>query len=249
MMTTGIDEKNRKFYDALWSKTYLTNPRIFNTWPLASSLASSSPMRLEVGAGMRPRLPIAGTHFIDASPPAVARLSASGGVARCGQITELPFEDGAFDFVAAFDVIEHVDDGQRAFAELCRVLKADGCLAFSVPLHPDRWTEFDDCVGHSRRYIPADLLELIEANGLYVEKSCVFGMQSNSPRLLRFTVMGLTEHQSMAIRMYNWLFLPLGIVLQKKLRFSDGLIELDGVHEALLVCRRQGSRGAATSQE
>jgi SAM-dependent methyltransferase len=240
MKTSGLDEKNRSFYDALWSKTYLTNPKIFNTWPLVSSLVPSAPMRLEVGAGMRPRLPIAGTHFIDASPPAVTRLSSSGGFARCGHITDLPFDDAKFDFVAAFDVIEHVDDGPRAIAELCRVMSKDGCLVFSVPLHPEHWTEFDDVVGHSRRYVPSDLLELIAANGLYVEKSCVFGMQSNSPRLLRFTVKGLTEHQSMAIRMYNWLFLPLGIVLQKRLKFSDGLIDLDDVHEALLVCRRKG---------
>ena len=243
MTTTGIDEKNRKFYDALWSKTYLTNPRIFNTWPLVSSLARSTPMRLEVGAGMRPRLPIAGTHFIDASPPAVERLCSSGGIARCGHIVDLPFADGTFGFVAAFDVIEHVEDGRRAFAELCRVLSKDGCLTFSVPLHPERWTEFDDLVGHSRRYVPADLLELIAANGLYVEKSCEFGMQSNNPHLLRFTVNGLTEHQSMAIRMYNWLFFPLGLVLQKKLRFSDGLVDLASVHEALLVCRRKAGPG------
>jgi SAM-dependent methyltransferase len=242
---SGLDEKNRRFYDTLWSKTYLTSPKRFNTWPLASTLAASAPMRLEVGAGMRPRLPIAGTHFIDASPPAVARLNGRGGIARCGQITELPYADGLFDFVAAFDVIEHVEDGRRAFSELCRVLGPDGCLAFSVPLHPAHWTIFDDYVGHARRYLPAELLELISANGLYVEKSCVFGMQSNSPRLLKFTVMGLTEHQSMAIRMYNWLFLPLGIVLQKPLKFSDGLMDLEGVHEALLVCRRQARRAGS----
>jgi SAM-dependent methyltransferase len=239
MTTSGLDEKNRRFYDTLWSKTYLTSPRSFNTWPLVSSLLGSEDKRLEVGAGMRPRLPIAGTHFIDASPPAVERLNARGGIAQCGQITELPFADATFDFVAAFDVIEHVEDGGRAFSELCRVLAPGGCLAFSVPLHPAHWTEFDDYVGHARRYVPSDLLELIAANGLYVERSCVFGMQSNSPRLLRFTVKGLTEHQSMAIRMYNWLFLPLGIVLQRPLKFSDGMIDLDGVHEALMVCRRR----------
>jgi SAM-dependent methyltransferase len=243
MMMSGLDEKNRRFYDTLWSKTYLTSPKRFNTWPLVCALLPPDGLRLEVGAGMRPRLPIAGTHFIDASPPAVARLNAGGGIAQCGQITELPFADGMFDFVAAFDVIEHVEDGGRAFSELCRVLGPDGRLAFSVPLHPAHWTEFDDYVGHARRYVPADLMGLIEANGLSVEKSCVFGMQSNSPRLLRFTVKGLTEHQSMAIRMYNWLFLPLGMVLQRPLRFSDGLIDLAGVHEALLVCRRKTSAG------
>jgi SAM-dependent methyltransferase len=238
MTASGLDEKNRRFYDTLWSKTYLTSPKRFNTWPLVSSLMASAPMRLEVGAGMRPRLPIAGTHFIDASPPAVERLNTRGGVAQCGQITGLPFADATFDLVAAFDVIEHVEDGGRAFSELCRVLKPEGCLVFSVPLHPAHWTEFDDYVGHARRYVPADLLKIIADNGLYVEKSCVFGMQSNSPRLLHFTVKGLTEHQSIAIRMYNWLFFPLGVVLQRPLKFSDGLMDLDGVHEALMVCRR-----------
>ena len=89
MTASGLDEKNRRFYDTLWSKTYLTSPKRFNTWPLVSSLTASAPKRLEVGAGMRPRLPIAGTHFIDASPPAVERLNARGGIAQCGQITEL----------------------------------------------------------------------------------------------------------------------------------------------------------------
>ena len=50
------------------------------------------------------------------------------------------------------------------FAELSRVLKADGRLIFSVPLYPAHWTEFDDCVGHARRYVPEELLRLIQLN-------------------------------------------------------------------------------------
>ena len=232
---------NSEFYDVLWSKTYLTSPRRFNTWPLIASLLTAAPTRLEVGPGLRPRLPIAGTHFLDLSPPAVARLNAGGGIAQSGQITKLPYADGAFDLVAACDVIEHVNDDRRVFAELSRVLKDGGRLIFSVPLHPAHWTEFDDFVGHARRYLPADLLGLIAANGLVVEKSAVFGMQSNNPRLLRLAVKGLTEHRAAAIRWYNWLFLPIGMLLQKRLRWTNGLMDLAGVHEILLVCRREAS--------
>jgi SAM-dependent methyltransferase len=239
MKPSDLVAKNSEFYDALWSKTYLTSPRHFNTWPLISTLLPPAAMRLEVGPGLRPRLPIAGTHFLDLSPPAIARLNAGGGMARSGQITALPFADGIFDLVVAFDVIEHVEDDRRVFAELSRVLKEGGCLVFSVPLHPAHWTEFDDCVGHARRYVPAELLELIAGNGLVVEKSAVFGMRSNNPRLLRFAVKGLTEHRSAAIRWYNWLFLPIGMLLQKRLKLADGLIDLAGVHEILLVCRRR----------
>lgn len=239
MKPTNLVAKNSEFYDSLWSKTYLTNPRHFNTWPLLSKLVSTAPMRLEVGPGLRPRLPVAGTHFLDLSPSAVVRLSASGGLARCGQITELPFADGSFDLVVACDVIEHVADDQRAFGELSRVLKEGGRLVFSVPLYPARWTVFDDCVGHARRYGPDKLAEVIAAHGLVVERSASFGMQSNNPRLLRFSVKGLTEHRAMAIRCYNWLFLPLGMLFQKRLKWSEGWIDLTGVDEVLVVCRRQ----------
>jgi len=228
MKSNALVAKNSEFYDAFWASTYLTRPERFNTWPLISSLLPAAPLRLEIGPGLRPRLPLAGTHFLDLSPPVIKRLNARGGIAQTGEITALPFDDGSFDLVTAFDVVEHVENDRRVFAELTRVLKPDGHLVFSVPLHPARWTTFDDCVGHARRYEPAVLQELIAGHGLVVEKSAVFGMQSNSPRLLRFTVNGLTRHRAVAVRCYNWLFFPLGMLLQRRLKFADGLDECDG---------------------
>ena len=141
---------NREFYDALWGKARLERPDRFNTWPLVSALLPSAPARLEIGPGLRPRLPIAGTHFIDISPPVIERLNACGGIAVPGEIGALPFNDQEFDLVCAFDVIEHTQDDRRVFAELSRVLKDSGVLIFSVPLYPDLWTEFDDWVGAER---------------------------------------------------------------------------------------------------
>ena len=238
MKSSALVAKNSEFYDAFWSKTYLTRPERFNTWPLISALLPAAPLRLEIGPGLRPRLPIAGTHFLDISPPVIERLNARGGIAQSGEITALPFNAGIFDLVTAFDVVEHVENDRRVFAELTRVLKQDGRLIFSVPLHPAHWTTFDDYVGHARRYEPAALQELIASHGLVVEKSAVFGMQSNNPRLLHYAVQGLTRHHSAAVRWYNWLFFPLGMLLQKRLKFADGLMNLTDVHEVLLVCRR-----------
>jgi len=110
MNPRDLAARNRKFYDTLWAETYLTRPERFNTWRLISALLPTSENRLEVGPGLRPRLPIVGTHFVDASPPAITRLSARGGLARLGEITALPYADSAFDLVAAIDVIEHVAD-------------------------------------------------------------------------------------------------------------------------------------------
>jgi SAM-dependent methyltransferase len=244
MNTNALVEKNRRFYDAFWTRTYLTRPERFNTWPLVSTLLAAAGSRLEIGPGLRPRLAVAGTHFIDLSPPVVARLNAGGGIARAGEITALPFANGRFDLVAAFDVVEHVEDDRRVFAELTRVLKPGGRLIFSVPLHPAHWTEFDDYVGHARRYEPAVLLERLASHRLVVEQSAVFGMQSNNPRLLRLAVQGLVRHPVAASRCYNWLFFPLGLLLQSRLKLTAGLMDLAPVHEVLLVCRR-GSGAAA----
>jgi hypothetical protein len=65
-------EANRSFYDGLWSGARLVAPERFNTWPLVRSLLAPQQRRLEVAPGLRPRLPLAGTHFVDISAPARA---------------------------------------------------------------------------------------------------------------------------------------------------------------------------------
>jgi SAM-dependent methyltransferase len=45
----------------------------------------------------------------------------------------LPFEDGSFDNVVTFEVLEHTTDHRAALAELIRVMKPGGRLLMSVP--------------------------------------------------------------------------------------------------------------------
>ena len=96
-------ETNRRFYDVLWTDARLIEPDRFNTWPLVASLRPQHPRRLEIAPGLRPRLPIAGTRFVDQSAPAVAKLRERGATAIRGGVTSLPFADGVFDLVGAFD--------------------------------------------------------------------------------------------------------------------------------------------------
>jgi SAM-dependent methyltransferase len=241
MESTALVAQNSKFYDSFWGLTYLTRPELFNTWPLISGLLPTSSRRLEIGPGLRPRLPVANTHFLDLSPTVVGRLNDRGGFAQTGEITALPFADDSFDLVAAFDVIEHVEKDDRVFSELTRVLKLEGHLIFSVPLHSAFWTTFDEYVGHARRYEPAALQMLLNGHGLVVEKSAVFGMASTNPRLLKYAVYWLRRHPIVAVRCYNWIFFPLGLLFQQRLKFSESLMELKNVHEVLLVCRNQKS--------
>jgi hypothetical protein len=69
---------NKRFYDALWAEAQLYAPERFNTWPLVSELAATATRRLEVAPGLRPRLPLADTQFVDLSRPALSQLRRRG---------------------------------------------------------------------------------------------------------------------------------------------------------------------------
>jgi SAM-dependent methyltransferase len=236
--SSDIVATNRNFYDALWWRATLQRPDRFNTWPLVSDLLPSAPARLELGPGLRPRLPIAGTHFIDISTPAIDRLNACGGIAVPGEIGALPFRDREFDLVCAFDVIEHVENDRLVFGELSRVLKQDGVLMFSVPVHADLWTEFDDWVGHVRRYEPSNLTEILASNQLVLEKSAAFGMKPSHPGLVKYGMWYLEHRRAWAMFWYNWVGMPLAMLFQKRLELTNGLIDTRNVDEIMLVCRR-----------
>ena len=233
------DDVNRDFYDVLWSQSQLTRPDRFNTWPLISGLLPSALTRLEIGPGLRPRLPISGTRFVDMSPPVIEQLKEHGGIAVAGQITDLPFSDEEFKLVCAFDVIEHVEDDRRVFGEVRRVLQEGGTFIFSVPVHVRLWTKFDEFVGHVRRYDPADLATLLAAHDLVIERSAPYGMQPTSPKLLDLGLWCLKHGRREAMWLYNKVLMPLGMFFQKRLKFVDGLIDAPGVDEIVLVCRKR----------
>lgn len=85
-----------------------------------------------------------------------------------GSATQLPFADGTFDVVSAFDVVEHCADDARAVAELVRVLAPGGRMLLSVPAYQWAWSVHDVQAGHHRRYTRARLVGLVEASGMHV---------------------------------------------------------------------------------
>jgi SAM-dependent methyltransferase len=230
--------ENRRYYDSLWSGSLLVEPDRFNTWPVVRALSSACQRRLEVAPGLRPRLPIQGTQFVDISAPALTQLRSRGGQVALGQVSSLPFADGTFDLVCALDIIEHVEDDECALAELARVARAGAWLLISTPLHPLLWNAFDEFVGHKRRYEPLRLLEKLARHHLVVEHSAPFGMQPRSSLLLDMGIWWLTHQRERALWMYNRVFMPLGLRFQKQLQLTPGMIPTEGVDEVLLVCRR-----------
>ena len=248
MLTRGDRElldANRRFYDGLWSGARLVEPQRFNTWPLVHSVLPRSQRQLEIAPGLRPRLPLQSTRFVDISVPALATLHARGASVALGLVSSLPFAAATFDLVCTLDIVEHVDDDDAALAEIARVAAPGAVLLLSAPLHPARWTAFDDFVGHRRRYEPQQLLAKLERHGLTVERSGVYGMQPRSSKLLDFGIWWLTHHRERAMWWYNRVLMPLGVRFQKKLALAPGMIDAAAVDEVLLVCRKHGAAPAA----
>jgi SAM-dependent methyltransferase len=74
-----------------------------------------------------------------------------------------------YDYVLAFEVLEHVADDQGALMEWASYLRPGGRLLVSVPAHPKRWNASDVWAGHVRRYTSSDLRDRIEGAGLTLE--------------------------------------------------------------------------------
>jgi SAM-dependent methyltransferase len=237
---SALEQRNRRFYDQLWGAARLVPAERFNTWPVVAELSRACRRRLEIAPGLRPRLPLAGTVFADISPPALRALRAHGGHGVHASIAALPLASASFDLVCAFDIVEHVEDDQAAFAEIARVATPAATLLLSVPLHPENWTPFDAFVGHHRRYPPQALAANLQRHGFRIERSAVFGMQPNSSRLLDLGMWFLTHQRERAMWWYNRVFMPLALRRQPPLAWREGLIDDRAVDTIVAVCRRDG---------
>ncbi len=80
----------------------------------------------------------------------------------------LPFPDACLDLVVAYDVLEHIQDDDRAVQEICRVLRPGASALIAVPADPRLWSAHDEAVDHVRRYTRSTLVPLLERNGMDV---------------------------------------------------------------------------------
>lgn len=159
---------NPKIYDQLWRCGGIQKPTIWSLWNITKDFEGRR--NLELGAGNCPRIPVKGGYFLDTSKEAIKNLEKMGGVSIVGDVINLPFEDNFFDLVAGFEVLEHIENNEKAFSEIARVLKPFGFFLFSVPLRQELFNEFDSAAGHQRRYEITELKELLSKNGFKILK-------------------------------------------------------------------------------
>ena len=164
-------ERNHAIYEDLW-----THYELFPHSGWAHAWTEIEPLyqtdrTLEIGPGMFPHVPIAGTYFVDLSRHALKALAAQGGLCAVAT-TPLPYPDERFDLVCLFEVLEHVAEDEALLSEIARVMTPGGHLFFSCPCNPDYWTYYDKVMGHERRYRGSELAERLDRAGFVIEKVC-----------------------------------------------------------------------------
>ncbi|MEP5730541.1 MAG: class I SAM-dependent methyltransferase [Sulfitobacter sp.] len=137
---------------------------------------------LEIGCG-------AGSLLVDLSAKGFSALGVDQSASALRLARKLTAEDAAvdiaatpddaqpesFDYLTAFEVLEHIEDDHAALADWSRYLRRDGTLIFSVPAHPHRWNAADEWAGHFRRYRRSDLHALAKGAGYEVTEIQSYG--------------------------------------------------------------------------
>ncbi|HEY4641709.1 MAG TPA: class I SAM-dependent methyltransferase [Thermoanaerobaculia bacterium] len=92
-----------------------------------------------------------------------------------GDMTKMPFRDGAFDGLTSGETLEHLEADDAAAAEIRRVLRKDGVCVTTVPALMSLWSSSDVYYEHRRRYSREQLRSLFQSAGLKVAKASYWG--------------------------------------------------------------------------
>lgn len=112
---------------------------------------------------------------VETDPVLCARARERGLDVRAGALPDaIPLENGRWDAVCLFDVLEHVDEEANALAACRRLLAPGGRLFVTVPAYAWLWSRHDELLGHRRRYTAGRLRRAAEEAGFAVERLTYF---------------------------------------------------------------------------
>jgi 2-polyprenyl-3-methyl-5-hydroxy-6-metoxy-1,4-benzoquinol methylase len=114
---------------------------------------------------------------IEPYPPAaeVARTRAPGvNVIQCDAREFLASRLASFELIAAFDVLEHIEDDQDVLNCFHAALVPGGAAVVSVPAMSVLWSSYDEFDLHFRRYNREDLVRKLVTAGFEVKKASYF---------------------------------------------------------------------------
>lgn len=85
-----------------------------------------------------------------------------------GNFLEFKFNND-FHVIGIFDVLEHIEEEDKALQKIRDTLAPGGRLILTVPAYSSLWSYFDQAARHCRRYEPDDLRSRLETSGFIVD--------------------------------------------------------------------------------
>lgn len=177
---------------------------------------------LEVGAGMGAVAARLSEHHTylgyepDATSYRVARDRLSGyedSEIRNETVDGATTIPGPFDVLAAFEVLEHLDDDKGALCTWLESIRDGGLVVISVPAHRSRFACCDTQVGHRRRYDRQDLEDLISGVGLTTLEMLSYGFPiTRVTEWVRNILCERRPSPESGTQMSGRLYQPIGIV-------------------------------------
>lgn len=154
------------------------------------------------------------TVGLDTSRFALAKCGEGHRFKVQGDLMHLPMKPHSVDLVLALDILEHLDDDERAVREIRQVLKPEGMLLAFVPAFEFLWGAQDDLSHHKRRYTRSRLSHLLESNGFDILRLTFFNIYFFLPilvirKILRWTGRPLRSENEYTAPWLNRLLAPI----------------------------------------
>jgi SAM-dependent methyltransferase len=170
-----IQFRNNRFQDFFEDdmyiifKNYLYN-YLLRRYAVKKSLKNEKQdMILEVGSGISPVVtPGDLVVYSDLSFQALKTLrrNVGKGMYVVADGMKLPFRSDTFSHTISSEVLEHLENDQKALCEIARVIKPSGLLVITFPHRRFYFTYDDRFVGHLRRYELSEMKNRLRDAGL-----------------------------------------------------------------------------------
>ncbi len=163
------DINTSKYWDEIWEKEGL------NTWrkydKIYTKIIEIIPQHskiLDVGCGVGVLMQqlknekIGQVYGIDISRVAMEKLYQRGMYGQVSQLPSLGLKDDIFDVAVSIELLEHIKNPEKGINEICRVVKPNGLMIFTVPDNCMSIKETDD---HLHLYSQNSFKEIINNFG------------------------------------------------------------------------------------
>jgi SAM-dependent methyltransferase len=180
---------------------------------ICRNVTDRRPRILDVGCGTGANLLMLSKYGdaegVDISEDALAFCRERGlDKVKLGAAEELPYDDGTFDLVTAFDVVEHIDDDLAGLSEMRRVLRPGGRVLLFVPTFMFLWGLQDEVSHHRRRYRLPELRRVLEQAGFEIERTTYANITFFVPillirKLMRLTGMNAASENNINVTAFN----------------------------------------------